>query len=154
MRTIQFNDIDALQGMVSGEYGPWSDGLTVTQAMIDQFAELTGDQQWIHVDVDRARNESPFGATIAHGFLLLGLATIIKNTADYQIVGHSNALNYGLDNVRFVAPVITGSTLRGRTRINAVDEAKGGVMVTLGVAIHCEGQERPALVFDWKLLYR
>jgi len=78
---------------------------------------------------------------------------MIKNSADYTVVGQGSALNYGLDRVRFVSPVPAGSQLQGRTRIAGVEESRGGVMLTIGVAIHVVGQDRPAVSFDWKLLY-
>jgi len=153
MDKIRFDDIAALTARKSEEFGPWSAPLEVPQGMVTTFAELTGDRQWIHVDTDRAE-QSPFGRTIAHGFLILGLSTIIKNNADYMVVGHGNALNYGLERVRFVAPVPTGSVIHGRTRIVSVAEEKGGTMLTVGVAIHVVGSEKPSVCFDWKLLYR
>lgn len=153
MQAIPFNDLDALNGLVSTEFGPWSTAVVISQSMIDLFAEMTGDQQWIHVDVERAAKEGPLGTTIAHGFLTLGMATIIKNSADLAIVGHARALNYGIDNLRFVAPVPAGAAIHGRTRVAGVEEKKGGTLLTVAVAIHVVGQETPALVFNWKLLY-
>lgn len=153
MPAIPFNDLDALRRLVSSEFGPWSEPVVITQSMIDAFAEMTGDLQWIHVDVDRATRESPFGSTIAHGFLTLGMATIIKNSADLAIVGHGTALNYGIDGLRFVSPVPAGAAIHGRTRIAGVAEKKGGTELTVAVAIHVVGAQAPALVFDWKLLY-
>lgn len=154
MREVRFDDVNTLRSMISDDFGGWSAPVTIDQDMIDRFADMTGDRQWIHVDVERARSHSPFGNTIAHGYLVLGMATMIKNSADYQVVGHGNALNYGLEGVRFVSPVPAGAALHGRTRLRAVEESRGGVMLTVGVAIHEVGQERPAVVFDWKLLYR
>lgn len=153
MDEIRFDDIAALTARKSEEFGPWSEPLDVPQEMITAFAEMTGDRQWIHVDPERAA-QSAFGTTIAHGFLVLGLSTIIKNNADYLIVGHGNALNYGLERVRFVAPVAAGSAIHGRTRIVDVAEEKGGTMLTVGVAIHVIGSDKPSVCFDWKLLYR
>lgn len=154
MQEVRFDDLDTLRLMMTDEFGPWSDPVTIDQKMIDLFAEMTGDHQWIHVDVDRAQSEGPFGSTIAHGFLVLGLSTIIKNSISYRIIGHGNALNYGLEGVRFVSPVPAGSSLHGHTRLRHAEEAKGGVMLTVGVAIHVVSEERPAAAFDWKLLYR
>lgn len=154
MEQIRFDDIEALERRKSDQFGPWSRSLEVPQDMIAAFAEMTGDRQWIHVDTDRAARESPFGTTIAHGFLILGLSTIIKNSADYVIVGQGNALNYGVDHVRFITPVPAGSHIHGRTRIAGVASEKGGTMLTIHVAIHIVGIEKPAVCFDWKLLYR
>lgn len=154
MQEVRFDDLDTLRSMITAEFGPWSEQVTIDQKMIDLFAEMTGDHQWIHVDVDRAKKESQFGNTIAHGYLVLGMSTIIKNSTNYQIVGHGSALNYGLESVRFVSPVPAGSTLQGHTRLRHVEESKGGVMLTVGVAIHVVEEKRPAVAFDWKLLYR
>ena len=154
MTTVRFDEIAALTALVRPEFGPWSPAVTVGQPMIDAFAEMTGDRQWIHVDTARAARDSPFGATIAHGFLLLALAPMLKKTPDLDIGGHGNALNYGLDRVRFLAPVTAGTALHGQTRIAAVEARPDGTMVTLNVAIHAVGNERPAVVFDWKILYR
>lgn len=154
MQQIRFDDLAGLRTRISEEFGPWSTPVTIDQSMIDVFAEMTGDRQWIHIDVDRARRESPFGSTIAHGFLTLGLATMIKNSADFLVVGHGNALNYGIDGLRFVAPVPAGASVHGHTRICGVEEKKGGTLLTVAVAIHQVGSDSPALVFQWKLLYR
>lgn len=118
------------------------------------FAELTGDRQWIHVDTERAARESPFGATIAHGFLVLSLAAELKKTAGFTVTGHGSALNYGVDRVRFIRPVLFDAEIRCRTRLQNVEEKKGGIMIDLGVAIHVLGEDAPAVSFVWKLLYR
>lgn len=151
--TIRYDDLDALTQRVGGEFGAWSPAIEVPQRMIDEFAEMTGDHQWIHVDPARAA-ETPLGTTIAHGFLILALSSVIKNSSDLAIVGHGSALNYGLDNVRFVSPVPSGARIHGRTKVAAVAEEKGGTMLTVSVAIHVIGSEKPAVCFDWKLLYR
>lgn len=154
MRQIAFDDIEGLRGEISEQYGRWSTPVAITQDMIDVFAEMTGDRQWIHVDVERARAESPFKSTIAHGFLTLGMATVIKNSSDFRVVGHGNALNYGIDGLRFLAPVPAGSMVHGHTRVAAAEAKSGGTLLTQAVAIHRVGDDTPALVFQWKLLYR
>lgn len=153
-QTIKFDDIAAFQDQDLGGFGAWSDPVEVPQAMISQFADLTGDQQWIHVDVEKATQESPFGTTIAHGFLILSLAPLIKSNAAFRIVGHASALNYGLDSVRFVAPVPAGSSIHGRTRVVSAKAEKGGTMLTQGVELQVVGADRPSLCFEWKILYR
>jgi acyl dehydratase len=154
MESIRFDDIAALDALVSEDFGPWGVPLTVPQEMIAAFAEMTGDRQWIHVDAARAAAESPFGATIAHGFLMLSLSPLLRSGGGVPIVGHRDALNYGLDRVRFIAPVPAGSTIHGRSRIIGAAREKGGTMLTTGVAIHVVDAERPAVCFDWKVLYR
>lgn len=154
MQQIRFDDLTGLRAQISEEYGPWSKPVKISQEMIDVFADMTGDRQWIHVDVERARVESPLKTTIAHGFLTLGMATIIKNTTNFLVVGHGNALNYGIDNLRFISPVPAGAAIHGHTRIAAVEEKNGGMLLTVAVAIHVVDSEKPALAFLWKLFYR
>lgn len=151
---VRFDDLIRLRSLISDEFGPWSDPVRVPQESIATFADLTGDHQWIHVDTKRAANESPFGTTIAHGFLILALSAVIKSSSNVTITGHANALNYGLDRVRFVAPVPAGASIHGRTRVVCAEHEKGGTMITMKVAIHQVGIEKPSLCFDWKLLYR
>lgn len=155
MKEIQFNDIEALQAEVSEDFGEWSEPLEVTQAMIQAFADLTGDQQWIHVDVERAKKESPFGGPIAHGFLTLSLMSAIKPAAPtYKIVGYKNAANYGSDGLRFLAPVPAGAKLRMRSRLAKVEAKPKGTIVTLEQQFQCDGADKPSLVYNMQLMYR
>ena len=109
MEEIQFDDIEALKGRISEEFGPWGPEVEVTQEMINQFADVTGDHQWIHVDVERAKRDSPFGGPIAHGFLTLSLLPgFLRPAATFAIVGFGNATNYGADKLRFISPVPAG----------------------------------------------
>lgn len=154
MMQMRFDDVPGLTSLISGDYGEWSAERTVTQSDIDAFGELTGDLQWIHVDVTRARKESPFGSTIAHGFLILSLVAEMRKAGGLTITGHGNALNYGIDGLRFISPVPVGSSIHCRTRIEGVEEKGSGTIVDFGIAIHIVGQDRPSLVFRWKLFYR
>jgi acyl dehydratase len=132
---------------VGEELGP-SDWLTVDQAMIDKFADATGDHQWIHVDVARARREMPGGKTIAHGYLTLSLVPRLAQTL-VQVTEVSRGLNYGSNKVRFTSAVPVGSRIRLRQKILEVEPAEGnGVRVTSDVKVEVEGQERPALVAE------
>ena len=112
MEQIKFDDVSALQAKVSEEFGPFGGELEVTQKMINRFAELTGDRQWIHVDVERCRRESPFGGPIAHGFLTLSILPALnaksRDAEDWVIVGQGNVANYGSDKLRFLSPVPAG----------------------------------------------
>jgi len=119
----------------------------VTQDQVDLFADATGDHQWIHVDVERATAESPFGGPIAHGYLTLSLVNLFLPQL-LEVRGVSMGINVGLDKVRFPSPVPTGSNLRGRGEIVAVEEAKGGVQVTVRVTVEIEGGAKPACVAD------
>lgn len=119
----------------------------VTQEQVDLFAESTGDHQWIHVDVERANAESPFGGPIAHGYLTLSMVNLFLPKL-LEVQGASMGVNVGLDKVRFPAPVPVGSRLRGRGRIVAVEEAKGGVQVTVRVTVEREGADKPVCIAD------
>ena len=125
-----------------------SDWLTVSQKMIDDFAEATHDHQWIHVDPERAATESPFGATVAHGFLTLSLLSHFVN--DSIDLGLSRlGVNYGLNRLRFTAPVRVDSRLRARFVLNDLQNIDGGVQMVWAVTIECEGSDKPVLVAEW-----
>ena len=126
-----------------------SDWITVDQERINQFAECTGDHQWIHVDVERARRESPFGTTIAHGYLTLSLLPAMQFSVGTLPSGVKAGLNYGADKVRFVNPVKAGARIRDRiTLVAAEDRGNGRVLVTSRHTVEIEGEEKPALVAD------
>jgi acyl dehydratase len=153
MEQIRFDDIEKLKTKISDQFGPWGPEMQVTQAMINQFAELTGDHQWIHVDVERCKKESPFGGPIAHGFLTLSLLPTLRAGSDYQIVGFGNATNYGADKLRFTGPVPAGSKLHARSRLVAVDPKPKGTQVTTEIAVHVVGNDRPCLIYLMLVLY-
>jgi acyl dehydratase len=132
--------------LVGTELGP-TDWVEVAQDRIDLFADATGDHQWIHVDVDRAAAESPFGGTIAHGYLTLSLVNLFLPRL-LTVAEFSAGLNVGLDKVRFPSPVPAGSRLRARGDVVSAEEVKGGVQVVVRVTVEVEGQERPACVAD------
>jgi acyl dehydratase len=147
MNTLVVEYPKDLKEHVGRELGP-SDWITVEQAMIDKFAEATGDHQWIHVDVERARREMPGGKTIAHGYLTLSLVPRMAATL-LKVRKRKRGLNYGSNKVRFTNAVPAGSRIRLRQRILAVDEMPGnGVRVTSEMTVEVEGQERPALVAE------
>jgi acyl dehydratase len=128
-----------------------SDWLEVTQERIDSFAEASGDHQWIHVDVERAKRESPYGTTIAHGYLTLSLYPMLRGiggTARETYPGAKQAVNYGLDRVRFPSAVPAGSRVRARCVLLAVEEVAGGLQVTERYTVEVEGQPKPACVAD------
>jgi acyl dehydratase len=124
-----------------------SDWFTVDQGTIDKFADATGDHQWIHVDVERAKREMPGGRTIAHGYLTLSLVPRLSQTI-YRVNHRSRGLNYGSNRVRFTAPVPAGSRIRMRQKIKAVDKIAGGVRITSENTVEVEGESRPALVAE------
>jgi acyl dehydratase len=126
--------------------------LEVSQARIDQFADATGDHQWIHVDAARAAAESPFKTTIAHGFLTLSLVGSLLRDA-IKPTGLQMSINYGLNRVRFVSPVPSGSRIRGRFTVAGVEEAGGSIQTAWQATIEREGGDKPACVADWLVRY-
>lgn len=144
METKKF-DLDNLQACIGRELGV-SDWLTVDQSRIDQFAECTGDHQWIHVDVERARRESPFGGPVAHGYLTLSLLAPTALEVFIRPAGILQAFNYGLDRVRFISPVKAGARVRNRIKLLSAEE-KGGSRVLLSTenTLEIEGEDKPAL---------
>jgi acyl dehydratase len=124
-----------------------SEWLLVDQHMIDQFAETTGDHQWIHVDVERAKRELPGGRTIAHGYLTLSLLPKLSSTV-YRIRQRSRGVNYGSNRVRFTGTVPSGSRIRLHQTLLALEPIEGGHRLTIESRIEVEGQERPALVAE------
>jgi acyl dehydratase len=144
-------DVRTLGGRI-GEEIAVSDWLEVTQARIDQFADATGDHQWIHVDPVRAAAELPSKSTIAHGFLTLSLlSTLIRESI--RFTGLRMAINYGLNRVRFVSPVPSGSRIRALITLQAVDAVSGGFQVTWQATIERDGGDKPACVADWVVRY-
>ncbi|MBK8065127.1 MAG: MaoC family dehydratase [Betaproteobacteria bacterium] len=123
---------------------PW---LEVTQERIDLFARAIDDPQWIHVDPVRAA-ASPFGGTIAHGFLTLSLLTHLIETT-FSFAERKMGMNYGLNKVRFTAPLRSGSRIRARFRLAAWEKIEGGAQVTWGVTVECEGADKPVLIAEW-----
>ena len=152
MPEYPIDDVDAINAAASEEFGEWGPELEVTQEMIQQFADLTGDQQWIHVDVERSRRESPFGGPIAHGFLTLSLLPTV-NPRDITFTGYRNATNYGAKALRFLAPVPAGSRLHCRSRLVGAEVHRAGTLVTTELAVHVVGNDKPSLLYQMQVLY-
>ena len=123
-----------------------TDWVTVEQTRIDAFAEATGDRQWIHVDVERAKR-GPFGATIAHGYLVLSLVSLFLPQL-LEVRGATMGINYGCDRVRFPSAVRAGSRIRGRGEIVSAEPVAGGVQVKIRVTVEVEGSDKPGCVVD------
>ena len=139
---------DTVGEFVGREFGI-SDWIIVDQQTIDKFAESTGDDQWIHVDVVRAKRESPYGTTIAHGFLILSLLAKLQFDAGVVPPGVAQALNFGLDRVRFIAPVKSGDRIRNRLELlSAEEKGEGRVLIKTKNTIEIEDEERPAMVAE------
>ena len=146
--TIGLADLAALVGQPLGT----SDWMTISQDRINVFADATGDHQWIHVDPERAATDSPFGATIAHGFLTLSLiSALMRNTV--TIDGLRMAVNYGLNRVRFVSPVPAGARIRAAVTLASVTPLEAGVQAMWNVTVEREGGTKPCLVAEWLVRY-
>ena len=147
MAQVTVEGVDELRALIGQEVGP-SDWREVTQEDIDTFARLSGDDQWIHVDVERAKNESPFGTTVAHGNLTLSMIDGMRREL-IESTGFKLGVNYGWNKVRFPAPVPVGSRLRTRGEVQSVDDAGGGwVQVVTKFTVEAEGGEKPVCVAE------
>ena len=135
---------EGVKSLVGQEVGP-TDWVEVTQEMVNLFADATGDHQWIQVDVERAKKESPFGGPIAHGFLTLSLIPRFLPQL-YSFTGFTMGVNYGLEKVRFPSPVPVGVKLRAKAVIDEVTDIKGGIQVLTTVTFEVEGSPKPACV--------
>jgi acyl dehydratase len=144
-------DLARLGDLAGREVGV-SDWLVVAQDRIDAFADATGDRQWIHVDVERARTGTPFGTTIAHGFLTLSLVSALVRDA-VTVDGARMALNYGLNRVRFVSPVPSGSRIRARVALAKIDDMADSIQAIWKVTIERDGSDKPAVVAEWIVRY-
>jgi acyl dehydratase len=138
-----FNGLADLAEAAGTDLGT-SDWIVIDQERIDRFADATGDHQWIHVDPVRAK-DGPFGATIAHGFLTLSLLPVLQHEL-YAVEGVGMAVNYGLDRVRFMSPVLVGSKVRARAHVAGVESMDGAVQVTFSTTLEIDGVEKPAAV--------
>ncbi len=146
-RMVEYNDVKSWVGQELGV----SDWHLVTQEEINSFAEATHDHQWIHLDVERAKKESPFGGPVAHGYYTLSLAPHLMSQI-WGVQGVKMGVNYGLNKLRFPSPVPIGSRIRARATLDNVEDVKGGMQVTVGLAFEIEGQDKPACVAEG--LYR
>jgi acyl dehydratase len=148
MSSLMLENPRELVKFVGREIGA-SEWLEITQERIQKFADATEDRQWIHIDAKRAAAESPFGAPVAHGFLTLSLASYFL----WQVVqfrsGVGMAVNYGLNRVRFAAPVAAGSRVRGRFEVRSVTDSPGYVESVLSASIELQGSEKPCCILEW-----
>ena len=147
----EVESVERLGEFVGREAGV-SEWLEVSQERIGRFAEATEDRQWIHTDPGRAARESPFKGAIAHGFLTLSLLSELMRLA-VSVGGVRMGINYGLNRVRFVAPVPAGSRVRGRFKLAALEEMRGGAQATWEVSVEREGGDRPCCVAEWLVRY-
>jgi acyl dehydratase len=147
--------LDSLEGLTDhvGEEIGVTDWFPVAQERIQQFADVTGDPQWIHVDVERARRESPFKTTIAHGFLTLSLLPQFMPQVLQIKGGMKMGINYGLNRLRFVSPVRSGSRIRARFVLQSVKDFGGGQEIVYLVTVEAENSPKPSLVAEWVVRY-
>ncbi|HZV66336.1 MAG TPA: MaoC family dehydratase [Telluria sp.] len=139
--------LEALRALAGTEVAV-SDWVEISQQRVNTFADATGDHQWIHVDVERCKRESPFGGTIAHGFLTVSLLpAMLENALSLPFL--KMGLNYGLNKLRFTAPVAVGSRLRARMTLQAIDDIDGGAQLTWGVLVDADGSAKPACVAEF-----
>lgn len=152
-RKVSCKDLAAMRSLVSQEWSGWSNEFLVSQAVIDQFAALSGDDYWIHTDPVRAKAEGPFGTTIAHGMLVQSLVSRLRLPLVFEVTDFNNMVNYGSDRLRFAAPVPSGCRIHARSRVKAVEPAKSGVQLTMEIAVHVVGSDRPSVLNDQVILY-
>ena len=142
--TTRVQGISGLKEL-AGQHIGYSDYVEITQEMVDTFADATGDHQWIHVDVERAKKESPFGGPIAHGYLTLSLGPRLAPTI-LQVDGIKMGVNYGAEKLRFPAPVPVGSKVRLGAHCDQVDDIAGGAQVAMTFTFEVEGASKPSCV--------
>lgn len=155
MTTINYKDAEGLQVLVSEEFGDWSSSVVVDQGMINAFAELSGDDMWLHVDVERCAKESPFGGTIAHGFLILSLLPKMASSENVveKISGFGHMMNYGSDKLRFLGAVPVNSEIHSRSRIKEIDVTEKKTKVVMEQHVHVVGSDAPALIYELMFVF-
>lgn len=144
MRSIA--SIEELKSLIGQEVGV-TDWIPILQERVNQFAKATGDLQWIHLDVERSSRESPYGGTVAHGFLTLSLLPMLMESV-ISMPTSKMGVNYGLNKVRFPAPLLVGSKVRGRIAMMEVEDIAGGVQITWKVTVEPEGEGKPVCVAE------
>lgn len=151
---IEFKDQAQLNTLISDEYSEWSAPLTITQSMIDSYAELSGDDLWIHVDPERCAKYSPFKTTIAHGFLILSLLPKMRTGDDVtqQVSGYKQVMNYGSNKLRFMQPVPVNSDIHARNKVISIDVSEHKTVVTLETQVQIVGADKPSLIYQLALV--
>ena len=139
--------VEGVEGVLAkvGQHLGHSDWVEITQEQVNQFAEATDDHQWIHVDPERAKRESPFGGPIAHGYLTLSLVSALSAQI-IEAKGFRMGVNYGADKIRFMSPVPVGARIRASATLDDAKQFEGGVQMTLGITMEIENQPKPAMV--------
>ena len=152
MPLVKIETPDSLKDSIGREIAV-SDWIVLSQDRIQKFAEATEDRQWIHLDRERAEKESPFGTTIAHGFLTLSLLSFLMQQSVQIQSGVQRAINYGLNRVRFPSPVRSGSRIRGRFTLLSLKDLGDALEPVFSVVVECEGSDKPCCVAEWIVRY-
>ncbi|MBP6822470.1 MAG: MaoC family dehydratase [Acidobacteria bacterium] len=152
MPAREITSLEELRSLVGQEVGT-GEWLEVTQERINLFADATGDHQWIHIDVERAKAESPYGTTIAHGFLTMSLMVELMAKTVQVKIPVKMGINYGLNKVRFVSAVPAGAKIRSRVVLSNLEDFPGGQQLTWGITVEREGSDKPACVAEWLTRY-
>jgi acyl dehydratase len=152
MPSREITSLEELRSLTGQEVAV-SDWVEVTQERINLFADATGDHQWIHVDVERAKNESPYGTAIAHGFLTLSLLSYLMAETVKIKLPIRMGINYGLNKVRFPSAVMAGSKVRARAALQSLEEIPGGQQLVWNITVEREGADKPCCVAEWLVRY-
>jgi len=155
MKYLHYKDQEGLNALVSQTFGGWSNTVLVSQGLIDQYADLSGDSLWLHVDEARSEKESPFGGTVAHGFLILSLLTKMGGgLRDLErVTGFDHMMNYGSDKLRFLGVVPVHSEIYSRSRIKAVEISDKRTKVVAETHVHLVGAGTPVLIYELMFVY-
>lgn len=145
---LAIESVEKAKSLLKQQVGT-SDWVIISQDSIDKFAIVSEDHQWIHVDPVRAKAESPFGGTIAHGFLTLSKMTQLAGSGTDVRLGAKTLINYGFNKIRFVSPVLSGARIRGHFALAAFKEIEGGYELIWNVTVEVEGGTKPAIVAEW-----
>jgi acyl dehydratase/uncharacterized OB-fold protein len=151
---VPVSNLTALSALADNKFTQWSNTVVVDQELINAFAELSGDDYWLHTDPERAKKESPFKATIAHGSLVQVLQSRLTIALPFEITGFKTMVNYGSNRLRFPAPVPAGSSIQGRSKVKDISVTHKGVQLTLEMNIHVLGNDKPSVINDLVILYR
>jgi acyl dehydratase len=152
---IHYKDEEQMQTLITEEFGEWSQPFKIEQKLISDFAEMTGDDMWMHVDEARCAKESPYGCTIAHGFLILACLPKMpgKKSLIADIEGYGHMMNYGSDRLRFSGAVPVNSEIHSRSRVKAVQVTEKNTRLTLEQHVNIVGEERPALIYELTMVF-
>jgi uncharacterized OB-fold protein/acyl dehydratase len=151
---VPVSNLAALYALADNKFTEWSNALVVDQDLINAFAKLSGDDYWLHTDPERAKKDSPFKTTIAHGSLVQVLQSRLTIALPFEITGFQTMVNYGSNRLRFPAPVPAGSTIHGRSKVKDISVSHKGVQLTLEMNIHVVGNDKPSVINDLVILYR